>query len=148
MILKIKIYIATACAALFLSAPVFANGFKSPSGNILCYVSEYNASGEPVNITDAPLRCIIVQTNWNPPINPDPECDLDQTPMLTLPKSGEPVEQMACHGDVFWPLVGAISYAAQWTLLGYDCAMATTGVTCRNDTGNSISLARSTRQLR
>ncbi len=94
--------------------------------------------------------CLVFEASWTPPNDygdGDPTCDLDRTRIVILPPDGPATERWVCHGDVFWPIHGAIGYGSAWSVLGFDCQMAETGVTCQNARGNGFSVRRAARSL-
>lgn len=137
----------TAISAALAAMPAQAAGFSSPSGNIRCYADLYNS--QPLDEVD--LICLIFEADWDLPPDygdDDPTCDLDRTRSVFLPAQGAPRERWICHGDVFWPApLGKISYGSNWSLFGFSCDVARNGVTCRNATDHSISVARAARAL-
>jgi len=126
-----------ASAPAALAQDVYAApGFTSPSGNITCYIDYYDSAPQ----SEAGLVCLIFEANWDIAAdgtgNTDPDCALDTTRSVELPRSGAPRAAEVCHGDVFWPLpMGAIGYGSTWSLFSYTCEMATTGVLCQNGSG-------------
>lgn len=135
----------TALSAAFLACATSsaqAAGFSSPSGNIRCYLDIYS----DVPFDEKPLVCLVFNADWDLPPDygdGDPTCDLDRTRTVILPRTGPATARWTCHGDVFWPApLGQISYGSQWSLFGFTCDMANTGVTCRNDLGQSVTINR------
>lgn len=128
------------------ATPVQANGFQSPSGNIVCYADVYG----PAAVDDMALVCLIFDAGWDLPPDygdSDPTCDLDRTRTLILPRSGRPQERWSCHGDVFWPLpLGTISYGSEWSVFNYTCKVASNGVTCTNGEA-TMFISRATRSF-
>ncbi|WP_179381455.1 hypothetical protein [Jannaschia marina] len=135
--------IARALATLLLlGGPAAADGFASPTGNILCYLEP---SAAPAT---APVSCLIFEATWPMP-DADPTCDLDRTRMVTLPRRGPARAELACHGDVFWPLpLGTLGYGSEWSVQGIGCSMATDGVRCVNATGDGFHVRRAALTLR
>lgn len=130
--------VVLACAA----SSAQAVGFASPSGNIRCYLDVYS----DVPFDEKLLVCLVFDADWDlPPYGGgyDPGCDLDSTRTVTLPHNAPATAEWTCHGDVFWPApLGTISYGSEWSLLGFICDMATTGVTCLNEAGHTVSINR------
>ena len=116
--------------------------FGSPSGNIICYVPDVFAS----RYGEAKLVCHIFSADWAPPLEED--CNLDRTPTLTLGPEGAPRESIECHGDVFWPVpIPTLSYGSIWSIFGYRCEVARSGVTCTNESGHGFEIARRGRRM-
>ncbi|OAN84992.1 hypothetical protein A8B78_05675 [Jannaschia sp. EhC01] len=123
-------------------------GFNSPSGNIICYLENDLDVYQPVQ--DLSLTCLVFEATWTLPDDygdDDPICDLDRTRRIVSPPDGPAIERWTCHGDVFWPIHGAISYGAEWSFLSFDCQMADTGVSCQNGQGHEFSVRRSAQAL-
>ena len=134
----------SACVISLFASPVLAEGFASPSGNIVCY-AELDGG---MSAARAPLVCLIFEANWDVEVDDDPSCNLDRTRAISLPRNGAPTEHLMCHGDVFWPApLGAISYGSEWSFVDFTCSMATDGVRCSNASGNSIAVNRARREL-
>lgn len=137
---------SAACAALLmLVGPALADrpGFASPSGNIMCYLEDDPFVSLP--LTQRDIVCLIFEANWTLPDyygDDDLTCDLDRTRTIVLPVDGPARARWTCHGDVFWPFHGAIGYGADWSMVGFACQMAETGVTCQNGRGNGFSVRR------
>ncbi len=144
MIQRMKPFAKTLSALLFTCAAsaAQAHGFSSPSGNIRCYLDVYS----DVRFDEKPMVCLVFGADWTPPDgfgDEDPTCDLDMTRTVILPRNGPATARWTCHGDVFWPEpLGSISYGSQWSLLGFSCDVKETGVQCRNEQGNSLSVSR------
>ncbi|MBK4216506.1 hypothetical protein JJJ17_11265 [Paracoccus caeni] len=116
--------------------------FSTPSGNILCYVPVHLGSFD----AEADLFCHIFSADWTPPS--EEFCDLDRTATIALGPKGNPSESMFCHGDVFWPVpTPVVSYGSSWSVLGYRCEIAESGVTCVNRDGHGFEIARRGRKL-
>ena len=103
-----------------------------------------------MRLDERPFVCLISEANWSPAINygdDDPTCDLDSTRIVILPPDGPATERWVCHGDVFYPIHGAVSYGSEWSFIGYTCQIETSGVSCQNGQGNGFSVARAQRSL-
>lgn len=141
---------ALAIAIATTASPALADrpGFASPSNNITCYLDTGYDAGSP--LADSPFVCLIFSADWDPAIDygdDDPTCDLDRTRIVILPPNAPAVERWVCHGDVFYPIHGAISYGSGWSFLDYACDMTTTGVSCENGAGNGFTVRRASRDL-
>lgn len=137
-------------ACVGLASPALADrpGFASPSRNILCYIDTDYDGGR--GIADSDMVCLIASADWSPPVDygdDDPTCDLDATRILILPPDAPARERWVCHGDIFFPIHGAISYGSTWSFLDYTCDVATSGVRCTNANGNGFSVNRAGRTL-
>lgn len=115
-----------------------AQGFKAPSGNIVCYEAE------------GAMNCIIFQARWSPEeARGGPGyCDLDSTRVVSLPPSGRARSGWVCHGDVFWPYEAAtLGYGSDWRRGAFACSMRKDGVRCSNGSGNGFWMRRANLQL-
>ena len=119
-------------------------GFESPSGNITCFVF-HPADQEIAYHEDWPLMCLIFEANWQ--ASGGGGCDLDETRAILLPTNGPAMDGWECHGDVFWPISGAIGYGSTWRFHNISCSMERTGVSCTNGRGNGFKLSRAARDL-
>ena len=106
--------------------------FRSPSGNINCYV--FSTAG---GVAD----CLVRQATWrNKPPKPA-SCDLDWAP-TELQLTRTHVTVGGCRGDVgprCYPggdRCSVLAYGHSVTLGPVRCSSATTGVTCRRTTGS------------
>jgi hypothetical protein len=105
--------------------------FKTPSGNINCYL--FSAQG---GVAD----CIVLQASWtNAPPKPK-ACDLDWVPTeLALGKTY--VSVGGCRGDVGPRCYtgggncSVLAYGHSITMGTIRCSSATSGLTCRRTTG-------------
>jgi hypothetical protein len=105
--------------------------FKSPSGNINCYV--FSTGG---GVAD----CIVRHAAWPHPPKRPKSCDLDWMP-YEVQLAGRHVTVGGCRGDI-GPLCSpgggscsVLAYGHALTVGGVRCSSATTGVTCRRTTG-------------
>lgn len=131
-------YLAVILCLFISTVPAQANGFSTPSGNILCYWDPM-PSGDYEN---TPLTCLVFEADWGEPSGLQ-DCGLDETRALTLPRNGSAQFEWYCHGDVFWPLpLGALDYGSKWTLRGFECEVETNGVRCTNRSGNGFHVRR------
>ena len=144
MILRTQQFVKTASllTALLMAMPSFAERatFSSPSGNITCYLEDHGV----FDVAERPLVCIVFEADW--PVLPhagSEECDLDAMHQIVMYPAGIPEPMIGCHGDVFWPLPEVkIGYGSTWSVTGYTCDMATTGVSCQNTDGHGFKLRR------
>ncbi len=105
--------------------------FKSPSGNINCYL--FSAQG---GFAD----CIVLEASWrNAPSKPK-SCDLDWVPTeVALGKTH--VSVGGCRGDVGprcyagGDRCSVLAYGRSITVGTIRCSSATSGLTCRRTTG-------------
>jgi hypothetical protein len=106
--------------------------FVLPSGNIHCGTYEdYDRGGF------AGLRCDI-----HTPMKPTPKgaCELDWTG-LELPNSGK--AHTVCAGDtVAGPDYPVLKYGQRWARQDVSCTAATTGLTCKSQSGHGFFLSR------
>jgi hypothetical protein len=110
--------------------PVVAQSFRTPSGNIGCYV-------------DAELaRCDIVERSWEPP--PPPQvCELDWGGALSVDVDG--TVGFVCAGDTTNdPASPELAYGDTIRVGAFRCDSAETGVTCAHETfGHGFTMSRS-----
>lgn len=136
-----SVFVRTVSAAVALTlVPVVASadGFRTPSGNIWCYLDVFNS----LSYDDLPLICLVGEADW-PMQGADPDCGLDETRMIVLPPRGPASVETACHGDVFWPVpLGALSYGSEWSLGVFTCSVAADGVRCDNGAGGAFHVRR------
>lgn len=137
---KLIALISATCIATGLSAqqkPTGEPGFTSPSGNILCYPLSWSGGSQAGGVT-----CLIFEAEWDAAVS-DPECGLDETNALVLPRNGPPEVLLACHGDVFFPLPEVVlNYGEEVTIDGVTCRSETSGMRCENHEGYFLRLAR------
>jgi hypothetical protein len=121
-----------ACAA-WLAGPASAGTvhFKSPSGNIDCYLQSMPASS---------AQCLVKQATWTPVPRKPASCTLDWAP-YSAGLFGQGVQLGACRGDV-GPLCFTPSGACVTLAYGHAvregtirCSSSTTGITCRSTVG-------------
>lgn len=135
------VWTASLITALLVASPSFAEraSFSSPSGNITCYL-EHEGGADPA---DSPLICLVFAADWTGQPYKSEDCGLDQTRQVQMFQTGKPEVYWGCHGDVFWPLpTPTIGYGSTWSVTGYSCEMAQTGVSCQNTDGNGFKLRR------
>lgn len=126
------------CAASSVRAET-AEGFKLPSGNIICNYTE-GTSDYP-----ATLRCDILQkTSKSPPAPRD--CELDYGSAFEVTKTGR--GKIACVGDTVAGYEYAVlPYGQTWQKDGFSCHSATSGVLCRNARGGGFELSRARQRV-
>jgi hypothetical protein len=126
--------LTTGFAAAGPAAAQPADGFRTPSGNIVCMASGPMA-GQP-----AEVRCDILQMSNRPPPRPR-SCQEDWGDAFVLNTTGP--GRRICHGDtVNDPSLPVLGYRRSWTRYGITCVVQTSGVSCTNRSGRGISLAR------
>jgi hypothetical protein len=125
------VLVATCAGSLAAGADAATVHFKSPSGNINCFM--FSTQGGVVD-------CIVRHASWpHPPPRPK-SCDLDWMP-FEVQLTGRHVVVGGCRGDI-GPLCGAsggrctvLAYGRSVTLGTVRCSSAPSGITCRRTTG-------------
>ncbi len=110
------------------------HGFRSPTGNIGCFI-------------DARLgaRCDIAQHSWATPPHPS-WCHEDYGQGLSLDRSGR--ASFVCAGDTALNIGPRLAYGRSITAGVFTCRSARSGMTCRNRrTGHGFSLSRARYRL-
>ena len=108
----------TASAALAASASASLVGFRSPSGNIGCYMN-----GRFV-------RCDIREHSWQAPPKP-PNCELDWGGGVVVDRHGPP--QYVCAGDTANdPSNPVLDYGDKITRGRFKCKSKQSGMKCVN----------------
>jgi hypothetical protein len=107
--------------------------FKTPSGNIGCYV----------DATDG-VRCDIIERSWSPPPKPA-DCEFDWGNSAGVDRRGS---RFLCYSDTV--LVGdqTLPYGSRVRRGEFECASATEGVTCTHrPSGHGLFLSRASYRL-
>lgn len=97
-------------------------GFRSPSGRIVCGVSDEDG-GAP-----ADARCDVVDNTWTPPARPA-DCELDWGSSVAV-SAGRGRATFACVGDVASDGNGVLGYGKGVLVGPILCMSRTTGVEC------------------
>ncbi|AFY96212.1 DUF6636 domain-containing protein [Chamaesiphon minutus] len=106
------------------------DGFRLPSGNIACYLSN-----------NKDLRCDI-RSGLNP--KPKSPCELDWTGIsLDRHKPAQP----SCAGDTIFGSYPVLNYGSTWKRAGLKCTARTTGLTCINPRQHGFFLNRTRWQV-
>ena len=110
------------------------NSFRSPSGNIGCYMNDEN------------VRCDIRARSWNAPPKPA-DCDVDYGHGISVGTTG--LADLICAGDTALdPRAVVLAYGERNVVGDFSCASAQAGMTCRNTrTGSGFFLSRQRYQL-
>jgi hypothetical protein len=108
---------------------VALQSFKSPTGNIACYLDDHS------------VRCDIHEYNYSPPPKPA-SCDLEWGDAIGLSEVGSAT--FACHGDtVFDPSAPVLPYGSRTRQGPMVCTSAENGVNCvREGTGHGFFISR------
>lgn len=120
-----------AAAALPAVASAAPANFRTPSGNIGCYVDAASA------------RCDIIEHDYTAPRRP-PSCRNDWGDAVAVDR-GAARGRWVCHGDTAFPPPGAryrVRYGTTVRRGGSVCRVTTAGVTCRNARGAGFFLSR------
>lgn len=128
-----KLLFLLAAAALVAPIAASASGniiaFRTPSGNIGCYVD------------DTTLRCDIRSGLKNPPLPPRGSCstEVDFGQGLWLATSGP--THIVCAGDTAMnPQARAIPYGTSYVHGAFRCDSKSIGLTCQNQSGHGFFL--------
>ena len=113
-----------------VTAIATTESFILPSGNIYCALVEAKQDA---------LRCEI-RSMLNP-IPPQPDnCEFDWAVGFLLSQNGKP--EILCVSDTIGGSDYTLSYGSTWTNAGFECLSQTTGLTCKNSTGQGFFLSR------
>jgi hypothetical protein len=110
------------------------DSFRSPSGNIGCYMD------------DESVRCDIRERSWKSPPKP-PNCDVDYGYGISVGTTG--LADLICAGDTALnPKATALQYGERNVVGDFSCGSEQAGMTCRNTrTGSGFFLSRERYQL-
>lgn len=120
-------------AALLALAAVPAlaqeGGFRSPTGNIHCALS------------DGELRCDILQRSYTPPPQRRRSGDCDYGSSVGMRTQG--ASEVLCVSDTAVnPEHPVLAYGSSWSRGGFSCSSAQNGVRCSNRDGRGWELSR------
>ena len=108
--------------------------FRSPSGNVGCYLDvDY-------------VRCDIADKTWSPPPRPA-DCEFDYGQGITMVPGGS--AEFVCAGDTaLVPDGNPLPYGESIAAVPLRCESAESGITCRDtETGKGFSISRDAYQL-
>ena len=101
--------------------------FRSPSGNIGCYLDSTGA------------RCDIAERSWQPP-PPDQPCELDYGQGIDLDADGA---AFVCAGDTTLGAGATLAYGSSARRGSFLCESAEAGITCTDTaSGRGFTLSR------
>jgi hypothetical protein len=129
-----------AAVAIVATAPRPADaqdeqGFQMPSHNVFCIIEQ----GDGSQPTD--LRCDIQQVTTKAP-KPPKSCPLSWGDAFGINASSN-VGYLVCHGDTTRnDALPVLAYGANWSVDGFTCQSATSGVRCVNGKGHGFQLAK------
>jgi len=133
MVRRLAVPLAVCALALAVAAPASASlaSFRSPSGNIGCYVFGQGA------------RCDIRNHDWTAPPKP-PSCDVDWGQGLAVDRHGR--AGYVCAGDTALdPSSPTLGYGDKIKRGRFKCVSKQSGIKCvnkRNEHGFKISVQR------
>jgi hypothetical protein len=138
----VGLLVALCAGGLAATANATMVHFKTPSGNINCFV--FSTQGGLVD-------CILLHGSWpHPPPRPK-ACDLDWMP-YEVQLTGQHVTVGGCRGDI-GPRCGAsggacsvLAYGRSVSVGTIRCSSAATGLTCRRTAGSKRAGFRLARQ--
>ena len=131
--------LVTALIAALPARAEFAEGFKSPTGNITCNYME-GSSGFPTT-----LRCDILRKTSKSPPRPR-DCQFDYGNAFELTKTSRGT--YGCISDtILGPDYRVLPYGQVWSKDGFICFSAESGVTCRNDRGGGFEISRAKQRV-
>jgi hypothetical protein len=123
-----RLAVAAGVAALVVPAGAAAAvHFRTPSGNIGCYVDR------------SFIRCDISRTAAKPPPQPA-SCELDYGNAFEMSRTGRP--RRICHGDTVLGGRRVLSYGETLRSGAFTCTSRSSGLTCRNAGGHGWFLSR------
>jgi hypothetical protein len=138
---------ATVTATIGLAGSAHANDgidFRSPSGEILCTMTQGNDINDPVHYAKGAVACQVLNHTYSqPPLADCPlagrEYDLEQ---------GTPAS-LGCQGGLILdPLPPKFNNGQSWSVGTITCDIAPPGVTCTDSsTGHFLRLSRDSYQL-
>ncbi len=108
-------------------------GFRSPTGNIGCYLSTYDAM-TPM------LRCDVRGGLVPLPPNPLVEKECEWGAGYRMNPTGRP--RVVCAGDTALLAPNVLPYGARWTSNGITCDSERTGMRCENRSHHGFTLAK------
>jgi hypothetical protein len=117
----------------------FAEGFKSPTGNITC------AFFEAFERMPASIRCDIANISSTPPRRPR-NCDGEYGHSFEVRSRG-PAERLCITDTVTGPEYRVLPYGRSWRKGGITCDSAETGITCMNETGGGFEISRAKQRV-
>ena len=124
----VPVLITLALAALGAPAAASAASFRSPSGNIGCYI-----------LSDG-VRCDIVRRDWEPPPKPA-SCELDYGHGLSVGRRGR--GRFVCAGDTALNNGRKLHYGASIARGRFRCTSLRSGMRCVNErNGHGFKLSR------
>lgn len=120
------------------------HGFQSPSGNIHCWLDDL---GEASGRYPAALRCDILRTDGPPPPRPA-SCAFDWGGAFGLSHAANAAAERLCVSDsVADPRRPVLRYGEAWSMAGFACTSAASGITCTNAAGRGFALSRASQRL-
>jgi hypothetical protein len=135
----LKSVLATAAVvALFASAAMAQEGFRTPSGNIHCqfFAGDGNAT----------IRCDLRQIANRPPPRPR-KCDLEWGRAFEVSARATRGTRL-CYGDTVQDdRLPVLAYGRSFERRGLACASTPSGVTCRNAGGHGFTLSRTSQYV-
>jgi hypothetical protein len=133
-LMKPIIFVITSFVTILPQVSIAApKGFKSPSGNIFCELSEGEINS---------LRCEInTSLKPKPPEPYSGYCEFDWGRGFLLPADARP--EILCISDTIADHNKSIlAYGKTWNNGGFKCVSQKTGLTCTNRNGIGFSLSR------
>jgi len=108
--------VTVVASLLALPASAAATAFRSPSGNIGCFID-----------TSLGVRCDIAERNWSPPAKPA-SCDLDYGQGVSVFRSRR--ARFVCAGDTALNQARVLRYGQRITRGAYTCTSRTDSMRC------------------
>jgi hypothetical protein len=111
-------------------------GFRSPSGNIECFV------------VHGTLRCSLIHTDYGARLQAHCVAPPTQLDWHGWELGARTKGTVTCTGGILYdpeterPAFAALPYGSSWHRGAFTCRSRTTGVTCRNGSGHGLFLSR------
>ncbi len=121
------IVVAVGCLFAPASASAFT-AFRSPSGNIGCYLAASSA------------RCDIRDRDWSPPPRPR-SCPVDFGQGASITRRGTR-GRLVCAGDTALNSGRVLAYGRKLRAGGITCTSRVAGMTCANRRGHGFTISR------